>query len=58
MRDMQTELLKAYSTAQDQARDRTSALEARMAGLESRGATVSNRLAEIEKKLLLNRLAS
>jgi len=54
MRDMQTELLKAYLPAQEQARLRDSALEARGTAVESRLATVENRLVEIEKKLLLN----
>jgi len=54
MRDMQTELLKGYLSAQEQARARDNALEARTVALETRAATVENRLAEIEKKLLLN----
>lgn len=54
MRDMQTELLKGYLPAQEQARARDSALEARTVALAWRAATVENRLAEIEKKLLLN----
>ena len=54
MRDMPTELLKAYLPAQEQGRVRDSALEARAIAVESRVATVENRLAEIEKKLLLN----
>lgn len=53
MRDMQTELLKAYLPAQEQARHRDTALETRAAAVESRINTVESRLAEIEKKLLL-----
>ena len=54
MRDMQIELLKGYLPAQQQARDRNAALEARAAAMESRQNTLEGRLAEIEKKLLMN----
>ena len=54
MRDMQTELLKAYLPAQEQGRVRDTALEARNTAVELRVASVEGRLAEIEKKLLLN----
>ena len=54
MRDMQTELLKAFLPYQEQAGLRDSALEARQNAVEARFHTVERRLAEIEKKLLLD----
>jgi BMFP domain-containing protein YqiC len=54
MRDMQTELLKAFLPYQEQTRLRDSALEARQSALEARANTVEVRLSEIEKKLFLN----
>jgi hypothetical protein len=54
MRDMQTELLKAFLLYQEQTRLRNSALEARQAALEGRFNTVEGRLGEIEKRLFLN----
>ena len=54
MRDMQTELLNAYLPAEQQTRDRHTALEARTAAVESRQSSVEKRLAEIEKKLLFD----
>jgi uncharacterized protein (UPF0216 family) len=52
MRDMQTELRKAFLPYQEQSRLRDAAVEARQAALEARFHTVEGRLAEIEKKLL------
>jgi hypothetical protein len=54
MRDMQTELLKAFLPYQEQARLRDAALEVRQAALEGRFHTVEGRLVEIEKRLFLN----
>jgi hypothetical protein len=54
MRDMQTELLKAFLPYQEQKRLRDAALEARQAALEGRFHTVEGRLVEIEKRLFLN----
>lgn len=54
MRDMQTELLKAFLPFQQEAGLRHSAVEVRMNGVEQRQAILENRLAEIEKRLLLN----
>ena len=54
MRDMQTELLKAFLPYQEQARLRDAALEVRQAALEGRFNTVEGRLVEIEKRLFLN----
>ena len=54
MRDMQTELLKAFLPYQEQTRLRDAALEARQAALEGRFHTVEGRLVEIEKRLFLN----
>jgi hypothetical protein len=54
MRDMQTELLKAFLPYQEQTRLRDSALEARQSALEARANTVEVRLGEIEKRLFLN----
>jgi len=54
MRDMQTELLKAFLPAHEQARSRDAALEARQNAVETRVAITETRLAEIEKRLLLN----
>ena len=54
MRDMQTELLKAFLLYQEQKRLRDSALEARQSALEARANTVEVRLGEIEKRLFLN----
>ncbi len=54
MRDMQTELLKAYLPAQQQSQIRDNLLEARGAAVESRVAIVEGRLLEIEKRLMMN----
>ena len=54
MRDMQTELLKAFLPYQEQARLRESAVETRQSVLEARAASVEHRLGEIEKRLFLN----
>ena len=54
MRDMQTELLKAFLPYQEQASLRDSALEARQCALEARSGSVERRLSEIEKKLLMS----
>jgi len=54
MRDMQTELLKAFLPFQEQTRLRESTLESRQSAGEARMATLEARLGEIEKRLLLN----
>jgi hypothetical protein len=55
MRDMQTELLKAFLPYQEQTRLRDSALEARYLIRPGNARhTVEVRLSEIEKKLFLN----
>ena len=57
MRDMQTELLKAflYTPYREQAGLRDAALEERQSAVEARFHSVERRPAEIEKKLLLSR---
>lgn len=54
MRDMQTEILKAFMPFQQQVSIRYTALETRQHAVETRFAIVERRLAEIEKKLLLD----
>jgi len=54
MRDMQTELLKAFLPYQEQTRLRDSALESSLIRPGSARHTVEVRLSEIEKKLFLN----
>lgn len=54
MRDMQTELLKAFLPYQEESRLREVAVEGRMNAIEARQNVLSNRLGEIEKRLLIN----
>jgi hypothetical protein len=53
MRDMQTELLKAFLPFREQVSLREQALEARQHTLDARQGVLEHRLGEIEKKLLL-----
>jgi hypothetical protein len=53
MRDMQTELLKAFLPFREQIGLREAALEARQNSLDARQGVLERRLSEIEKKLLL-----
>lgn len=53
MRDMQTELLKAFLPFREQVNLREATLEARQNSLEARQGVLDQRLGEIEKKLLL-----
>lgn len=53
MRDMQTELLKAFLPFREDAAARDHLLEQRQNALEQRQAVLGRRLTEIEKKLLL-----
>lgn len=55
MRDMQTELLKAFLPFREQVGLREAALEARQNSLDARQGVLERRLGEIEKKLLLDR---
>jgi hypothetical protein len=54
MRDMQTELLKAFLPFREQTDLREQTLETRQNTLEARQSSIERRLSEIEKKLLLN----
>ena len=54
MRDMQTEILTAFLPFEQEVGVRQPTMETRITGVEARMATLAGRLAEIEKKLLLN----
>ena len=54
MRDMQTELLKAFLPFREQVSLREQSLEARQNTLDLRQGLLERRLGEIEKKLLLS----
>lgn len=54
MRDMQSELLRAFIPAQRQIETRQTVVETRIGGVEERQHIIEQRLMEIEKKLLLN----
>jgi hypothetical protein len=54
MRDMQTEILKAFLPFREQVTNREAAMEVRQNSLDARQGIIENRLWEIEKRLLID----